>query len=145
MWSMKRLQRWTNRIPIRWRLTLVSLGVLTLLLSALGLIILFTAEQALLSSEATALHNEARLAVGVFRTHPLGIVEPPGPPSGPLPSDFQIPAEVLVQKLASASVNATVLTPGGSVIATGSDLSLIPSPVTLSPSLIQQTLRLLYK
>jgi len=140
MWSMKRLQRWTNRIPIRWRLTLVSLGVLTLLLSALGLIILFTAEQALLSNEATALHNEARLAVGGFRTHPIGIVEPPGPPSGPLPSDFQISAGVLVQKLASASVNATVLTPGGSVIATGSDLSLIPPPVTLSPSLIQQTL-----
>ncbi|HTD19859.1 MAG TPA: hypothetical protein VK667_10050, partial [Ktedonobacteraceae bacterium] len=71
---MKRLQRWTNRIPIRWRLTLVSLGVLTLLLSALGLIILFTAEQALPSNEATALHNEARLAVGGIRTHPFGIV-----------------------------------------------------------------------
>src|ERR1700694_1709788 len=143
MWSMKRLQRWTNRIPIRWRLTLVSLGVLTLLLSALGLIILFTAEQALLSSEGTALHNEARLAVGGFRNNPFAIpfviVEPPGPPSGPLPLDFQIPARILVQKLASGSANATVLTPGGSVIVTGSDLSLIP-PVTLSPSLIQQTL-----
>ena len=81
MWSMKRLQRWTNRIPIRWRLTLVSLGVLTLLLSSLGLIILFTAQQALLSSEATALRSEARLAVGGFRTHPFVIVEPPGPPS----------------------------------------------------------------
>jgi two-component system, OmpR family, sensor kinase len=139
MWSMKRLQRWTNRIPIRWRLTLVSLGVLTLLLSALGLIILLTAEQALLSNEATALRNEARLAVGGFLDHPFVIVEPPGPPSGPLPSDFQIPAGILVRKLASGSANATVLTPGGSVIVTGSDLSLIP-PVTLSPSLIQQTL-----
>src|SRR6202049_73702 len=139
MWSMKRLQRWTNRIPIRWRLTLVSLGVLTLLLSVLGLIILFTAEQALLSNEATALHNEARLAVGGFGNHPFVIVEPPGPPSGPLPSNFQIPAGILVRKLASGSANATVLTPGGSVIVTGSDLSLIP-PVTLSPSLIQQTL-----
>src|SRR5258708_37467759 len=138
MWRMKRLQRWTNRTPIRWRLTVVSLGVLTMLLSALGLIILFTAEQALLSNEATALHNEARLAVNGFRNHPFGIVEPPGPPSGPLPSDFQIPAGILVQKLASGSANATVLTPGGSVIVTGSD-PLIP-PVTLSPSLIQQTL-----
>src|SRR5260370_7356309 len=103
MWSMKRLQRWTNRIPIRWRLTLVSLGVLTLLLSALGLIILFTAEQALLSNEATALHNEARLAVGGFRNHPFGIVEPPGPPSGPLPSDFHIPARILIQTLSIAT------------------------------------------
>lgn len=57
MWSTKRLQRLANRIPIRWRLTLVSLAVLTLLLSALGIIILLTAEQALLSDEATALHN----------------------------------------------------------------------------------------
>src|SRR6202049_2334624 len=130
MWSMKRLQRWTNRIPIRWRLTLVSLGVLTLLLSALGLIILFTAEQALLSSEATALRNEARLAEGGFRNNPFVIpfviVEPPGPPPGPLPSDFQSPAGILVRKLASGSANAKVLTPGGSVIVTGSDLSLIP-------------------
>src|SRR2546429_3678298 len=102
MWSMKRLQRWANRIPIRWRLTLVSLGVLTLLLSTLGLIILFTAEQALLNNEATALRNEARLAVGGFRNHPFGIIEP----SGPLPADFAIPAGILVQKLASASVNA---------------------------------------
>src|SRR3984893_15825685 len=99
MWSIKRFQRWTNRIPIRWRLTLVSLGVLTLLLSALGLIILFTAEQALLSSEATALRTEARWAVGGFRNHPFVIVEPPGPPSGPLPPDFQMPAGILVQKL----------------------------------------------
>src|SRR5438477_10985071 len=109
MWSMKRLQRWTNRIPIRWRLTLVSLGVLTLLLSALGLIILFTAEQALLSNEATALRNEARLAVSGIRGHPFGITEPPGPPSGPLPPNFELSAAVLVQKLASASANATVL------------------------------------
>src|SRR2546426_7854663 len=139
MWSMKRLQRWTNRIPIRWRLTLVSLGVLTLLLSALGLIILFTAEQALLNNEATALRSEARLAVGGLRNHPFGIIEPPGPPSGPLPADFATPAGILVQKLANANATATVLTPGGSVIVTSSDLSLIP-PVTLSPSLIQQTL-----
>src|SRR3989442_4276085 len=139
MWSMKRLQRWTNRIPIRWRLTLVSLGVLTLLLSALGLIILFTAEQALLNNEATALRSEARLAVGGLRNHPFGIIEPPGPPSGPLPADFATPAGILVQKLANANANATVLTPGGCVIVTSSDLSLIP-PVTLSPSLIQQTL-----
>jgi signal transduction histidine kinase len=35
MQRMKRLQELANRIPIRWRLTLVSLGLLTLLLSAL--------------------------------------------------------------------------------------------------------------
>src|SRR5207247_10941287 len=105
MWSMKRLQRWTNRIPIRWRLTLVSLGVLTLLLSTLGLIILFTAEQALLNNEATALRNEARLAVGGFRNHPFGIIEPPGPPSAPLPADVAMPARTPLRNIASTTAN----------------------------------------
>lgn len=140
MWSMKRLQRWTQRIPIRWRLTLVSLGVLTLLLGALGIIILLTAEQALLSSEATALRKEARLAVSGIRDHPFGITEAPGPPPGPLPPDFQLSAGVLVQKLASASANATILSLTGSVLVSGSDLPLTPLPVTLSPARIQQTL-----
>jgi two-component system OmpR family sensor kinase len=140
MWSTKRLQRLANRIPIRWRLTLVSLGVLTLLLSALGIIILLTAEQALLSNEATALHKEARLAVSGLRGHPFVLTAPPGPPSGPLPPDFSLPAQVLVQKLASASANATILSPAGSIVVSGSDLPLTPLPVTLSPARIQQTL-----
>jgi len=38
-WSTNRLQAWVHRIPIRWRLTLVSLGLLTVLLSALGIVI----------------------------------------------------------------------------------------------------------
>jgi two-component system OmpR family sensor kinase len=45
-----------------------------------------------------------------------------------------------VQKLASASVNATILSPTDSIIVPGSNLPLEPSPVTLSPALIQQTL-----
>src|SRR5438132_11576208 len=94
MWSMKRLQRWTNRIPIRWRLTLVSLGVLTLLLSTLGLIILFTAEQALLNNDATALRNEARLAVGWFRYHTFGIIEPSCPSYGTLLVVSSITADI---------------------------------------------------
>jgi two-component system OmpR family sensor kinase len=140
MWSIKRLHRLANRIPIRWRLTLVSVGLLTILLSALGIIILLTAEQALLSDEATALRNEASLAVSGLRGHPFGITQPPGPPPGSLPPDFELPADILVQKLASASANATILSPEGSVLVSVSDLSLTPPPVTLSPALIQQTL-----
>ena len=85
---MKRLHQWANRIPIRWRLTLASVGMFTILLSSLGIIILLTAEQALLSDEATALRNEANLAVSGLRGHPFGIAQPPGPPSGSLPPDF---------------------------------------------------------
>ncbi len=145
MWRMKRLLRLVNRIPLRWRLTLISLGVLTLLLGALGLVILFTAEQALLSNEAIALRNEARLAAGGIKGHPLFLAAPPGPSSGPLPANFDIYATILVEKLASASVNATVLSLNGPVIISGNELvgsnfPQTPLPVTLKPALIQQTL-----
>ena len=145
MWSFKRFQEWTKHIPIRWRLTLVSLGLLTLLLSALGAIILLTADQALLSNEATALHNEARLVVDGIRIngvrgHPFGIAQSPAPPEGPLPPDFDLLARSLVQKLASDSTNATILSPGGSIIAPGSDFPLAPSPATLSPAQVQQAM-----
>lgn len=140
MWSLKRLARWVQRIPIRWRLTLVSLGMLALLLGTLGTVILLTAEQALLSSEATALHQEARLAVSGLRNRPFGIAEAPEPPPGPLPPDFGLAASILVQKLASASVNATILSPTDATLIPGSNFPLAPLPVTLSPSLIQQTL-----
>ena len=143
MRSMKRLQDWTKRIPIRWRLTLLSLGLLTLLLSTLGGIILFTAERALLNNDAAALRNQARLAVGGIhtsgvRSHPFGIAQFPRPTSSP-PPDFQLIAKVLVQKLASENTNATVFSPAGSVIAPASDLPLTAAPVMLSPTLIQQT------
>jgi two-component system, OmpR family, sensor kinase len=137
---MKRLFEWTNRIPIRWRLTLVSLGVLTLLLGTLGGVLLLTAEQALLSNEATALRNEARLAASGLHDHPFGVAEGSGPPPGPLPPDFELPATVLVQRLAGASANATILSLDGSVLISGSSLPLTPLPVTLSPQRIQQTL-----
>lgn len=137
---MKQLHGWTNRIPIRWRLTLVSLGVLTFLLGVLGGILLLTTEQALLNSEATALGNEARLAVHGIRGHPLGVTEAPGPPSGSLPPDFELSAKILLQKLVNTSTNASILSLTGSVLVTGNDPSLTPLPVTLLPTQIQQTL-----
>lgn len=145
MWSMKRLQGLANRITIRWRLTLISLGVLTLLLGALGFVILFTAEQALLSNEATALHNEARLAVGGIKGHPFLLTPPPGPPPGTFSPDLEHYASILVQKLASASVNATILSLHGSVLVSGNNFPSnnypqTPLPVTLSPALVQRTL-----
>src|SRR5437016_3548783 len=133
MVNMRRLHRWVDRIPIRWRLTLVSLGLLTILLSTLGIIILLTAEQALLSNEATFLCNEANLAVKGIHERSFEIAPSPGPPSGPPPSNFKSSATILVNRLASASVNATVLSPTDSVIVPGSKLPLSPLPVSLSP------------
>jgi len=137
---MKRLLRWTNHIPIRWRLTLISIGVLTLLLAMLGIFLLFTAEQALLSDEATSLRDEARLAVKGIHDRNFTVIEGTGPPQGPLPPDFELPATVLVQRLSSASTNATILLSTGTVLVSSSNLPFTPLPVIISPERIQQTL-----
>lgn len=137
---MKQLQVWMHRIPIRWRLTLVSLGLLTLLLGSLGVIILLTAEQALLSNEAAALRGQARLAVNSIHGHPFDLARFPGPPPASLPPNLKVPAQVLVQKLANPGANAAILSPTGAVIIPGSYLPLAPLPVTLSSANIQQML-----
>src|SRR6266851_2599325 len=49
-------------LPIRWRLALVSFGLLALLLAALSILISTTEEQTLLASQASVLANEAHLA-----------------------------------------------------------------------------------
>ncbi len=51
-----------QRIPIRWRLTLVSWGLLALLLTSLGIIISNIAGQDLVTNEVAALQNEVQVA-----------------------------------------------------------------------------------
>ncbi len=140
MRRMKRLQELVNRIPIRWRLTLVSLGLLALLLGALGGIILFTAEQALLSNTATALHNEAHLLTRNMKDHSFELALPPGPPPGTLSPSLQTSVMILAQRLASPSTNATILSPQGDVIVSNNDFPFAPPPVMLSSTRIQRAL-----
>lgn len=145
MRSLQQFQDWTKRIPIRWRLTLASLGLLTLLLSALGAIILFTADLALLSNEAAALHNETRLVVDSIRINgvrgrPFEIAQTLAPPAGTLPQNFDLIAHSLVQKLASDSTNAIVLSPTGTVIAPASDFPLAPATAMLSSAQVRQAM-----
>ena len=49
-------------LPLRWRLALVSFGLLALLLIALGVLISATEEQTLLASQASVLSNEEHIA-----------------------------------------------------------------------------------
>lgn len=58
---------WLERLPIRWRLALVSFGLLVLLLVALGILISTTEEQTLLASQASVLSNEGRIAQSQFQ------------------------------------------------------------------------------
>jgi two-component system, OmpR family, sensor kinase len=140
MWSIEHVPGWVKRISIRWRLTLAYVGLLTLLLGGLGIIILITAQNALLSNEATALRHEASLAVNGIRGHPFVITRAPGPPPADMTKDLQRPAEILVQRLAGANANATLLSQQGSVLLSDSNLPMTPPQVILSPALIQQSL-----
>src|SRR5579884_1101881 len=62
MGERKGIFRFMQRIPIRWRLTLVSWGLLVLLLTSLGVIISNIAAQDLVTNEVAALQNEVQVA-----------------------------------------------------------------------------------
>src|ERR1700676_928251 len=137
MSSIKRT--WGSRIPLRWRLTIVSLGLLTLLLSVLGVFVLFTAEQALNNNNASALRSEAHLALKSYRGYPLTL-SPQPEPIGPLTADLSKSATSLVQKLTSPRSDAAILSPDGDVLAIGNASPLAPPAVTLPPALARQAL-----
>lgn len=74
----KGIFRFMQRIPIRWRLTLVSWGLLALLLISLGVIISNIAGQDLVTNEVATLQNEAQVAwkgdmKSFAREHPFEI------------------------------------------------------------------------
>ena len=142
MRKKKRFLHLVQRIPIRWRLTLVSLGMLTLLLSALGMIISSIAEQVLVTNEVTVLKNEVQVAwKGAFKSmppqdHPFVIgntVFTWGPP----PTNFNSGANALVRALSSANTgtDATILTSDGR--------SLTPDPDSpyIEPDQVQQIMQ----
>ena len=113
-----RLRGWSDRLPLRWRLVLVSFALLVVLLGALGTLISFTEERALLSNEAAALYNEARLAI-----------------SG------HADADVLVTRLAGANTGAALILPDGTVITSSDTLPLAPPSVTVDPDELAHALQ----
>ena len=129
-----------QRMSIHWRLALISLGVIALLLSAFGFIISFTAENALFTNEATALHNEGHLAMTTLKQHTLEIGRTPTDPPGTPPPNFKVLATILTQRLTSTSTDATVLSLQGNVIISGSDIPFSPPTLIVNPILVQQTL-----
>lgn len=135
----RRLYHLINRIPIRWRLVLLSLGLLALLLSASSVVISIIAEQTLLTNEANVLHNESLVAMRGVKNHPFypsSIYSPPGPSS----PGFETAAAELADRLTSPTTSATILTNEGYVLIPASKLPFSPSPVTVAPAKVQETL-----
>ncbi len=133
-----------QRIPLRWRLALLSLGLLTVLLGALGLIVSAIAQQVLVTNEVSVLQNEARVAVkGVIKdfrpqNRPFSAVYhfyPPGPP----PPGFAPAANSLLHALVSPDTNtyAAILSPTGGTFLSG-PYNLSP---TVAPALVLQVIQ----
>jgi two-component system, OmpR family, sensor kinase len=115
------LGEWVRQIPLRWRLALVSFALLAVLLGALGALISFTEERALITNEAAALYNEGRLAA----------------------PDHVTSTDLLIHRLAGANTGASILLPDGTdVTPSSSDLvgPVAPAPVTISASDLQRAL-----
>jgi two-component system OmpR family sensor kinase len=139
------------RIPIRLRLTLVSLGLLTILLGSLGIVILITAEKALYIRAAVDLRNDARLATNDIKAHPpqsstknfdptatLLPSEHFNPTTAPLSPQFTSRAAIITQKLVSSTDDAIIFSCQGKFIASGNDPPFTPAHVKLSLAQIQR-------
>lgn len=140
MWNIGRPSRFIRHIPIRWRLTFVSLGVLALLLIVLSVVISLLAEQALLTNEVNVLHNEARLAVIGIKDRAFGLDWLSSPSPGTPPPRFMLTATDLAHRLASPSTNAAILSTSGYTLVPASTIPFVPQEVTLPAARVQQAL-----
>lgn len=144
MRERRRITNYIQRIPLRWRLALLSLALLALLLSGLGMAISLIANQVLVTNEVNVLQNEAQVAIkGVMK----GVPQPERPfelsnsffPTELLhpSSDFEQSALSFQHALANPNMgtHAAILTPQGG--------TLLPNPSTpyLPPSKVRAILQ----
>ena len=108
-----------ERLPLRWRLSLAIFGLLALLLGALGMVLSFTEEQALLRNQANALYDTARLVSpgGIDHDHILTSRGSLPPPTGAPPATFDITATDLAGHLSGLNIAASVLSTSGQMLA----------------------------
>lgn len=110
--AIEQIRQWGRRVPLRWRLALASFVLLAVLLAALGMVVSFAAQRALLMNEANALQNQARVA------------------SKGLHGSLAIQNQQLVERVTSVTTAAAVLSPDGTVRASSDNtLGFTPPPV----------------
>jgi two-component system OmpR family sensor kinase len=108
-----------ERLPLRWRLSLAIFGLLALLLGALGIVLSFTEEQALLRNQAGALYDTARLVSpgGIDHNHILTVRGALPPPVGAPPTGFDGTAAAIAAHLSGLNIAASVLSTSGQTLA----------------------------
>jgi two-component system OmpR family sensor kinase len=129
-------------LPLRWRLTLVSFGLLVILLTALGAYVSFTEEQTLFTNQALTLHQEIQLTRGALRNADVAVARPGQtfPTGGALSPKALTGLTFIVGRLTGAGIRAVVLSPSGQVIVTGADSQVAPPPVSISASSLRAAL-----
>src|SRR5262245_9805487 len=115
----RRLGTMGAQLPLRWRLALTSFGLLAVMLAALGILLSFSEEHALLANEAMALHNAADLATD--SNHPTRAGE-------------------LINRLSGENIGAAIVLSDGRAVATSSGLPLAPPEVTIAAADLQNAL-----
>nr|BBH85535.1 two-component sensor histidine kinase [Thermosporothrix sp. COM3] len=132
IWHMFR--NWLASLSLRWRLTLVVLGLMTALLGGAGLLLSLVTEQALLNNTASSLRREVILTAKGVPGRSFTLSWAPEERKGELPRGFDASVAILRQRLTSLGVNMTILRPDGSVLYPGQATSLAPPPIVLGQS-----------
>src|SRR5260221_9554973 len=142
MYRLPSFHRFIAPLPIRWRLALVSFGLLAVLLAALGILIPVTEEDALLAGQATVLTNEAHIAqLQIQATKTLLKVQQiltfPA-----MSKDMASSLAGVVYNALGQNVVVSILSFDGSILATETDSPENPKlpVVTLARSSVQQWL-----
>ncbi len=131
MFVFHRLRNAFDHIPLRWRLALVSFGLLAVLLAALGVVISVEVERELLLNQANSLTSSAMVAIKPF-TH--------GGANQYQASDPQQVAYTLVNELQGPDLASATYSTSGQLMYASPQHDFGPSPVTLSQSQIQSYL-----
>jgi two-component system OmpR family sensor kinase len=158
---MKRIGRWLRgaqgtlaRIPLRWRLALVSIGLFAFLLIAFAGLITVVQERALLSNQATSLREDALLTIRADPRLGLSAVDERDapPPAGVISLTALVRSRWLVIRLNSVTERAALLAPSGVALFTAESVfpggvptenvpvSLVPGPVVISDAGLAQAL-----
>jgi two-component system, OmpR family, sensor kinase len=158
---MERAKHWLRRardvlarIPLRWRLALLSIGLFAVLLSAFAGLITVVQERALLANQATSLREDALLTINADPRLGLSAVTEHNtpPPTGAISLPALVRSRWLIIRLNSVTERAALLAPSGVALYTAENVfpggvptenvpvSLVPGPVVISDAGLAQAL-----
>jgi signal transduction histidine kinase len=144
---MERIRGWLRgmryelaRVPLRWRLALVSIGLFAVLLSAFAGLITVVQERALLANQATSLRDDALLTINADPRLGLSAVDEhqTPPPAGVISLAAIERSRFVIVRLNSVTERAALLAPSGVAIYTAESVfpGGVPTqnvPVSLVP------------